>query len=67
MKFHFGTCNTKAMFFFWTILKPLQVLYARINNGDHGNAKVMKLDEVPDSEFYSYGSRNEINQEKHIF
>ena len=46
-----------------TIPKPLQVLKARINSGDHQkSAETMKLDEVPENEFNCLGSRNEINQ-----
>ena len=46
-----------------TIPKPLYLLKARINCGDHQkSAETMKLDEVPENKFNCLGSRNEINQ-----
>ena len=47
--------------------KPLQLLQARINSGDHPKSvETKKLDEVPENEFNCLGSCNEINHQKRI-
>lgn len=45
--------------------KPLQLLNAKINSGDHKkSAKTIKLDEVPKNEFNCLGSHNESKQKR---